>query len=144
MKFITDNSWEEYLKEIPDEKKGKYMTSGIYAIYIEDKLVYIGQSRDMLKRVCQHLECIDKCNSPRDCNKYRVLHMAQIKSKKISFDVMQYAAEDDLDKVEGELIRKYIPDLNYQIPKENGGWTANRRAKWVRLKDILGMDIIEF
>jgi hypothetical protein len=42
MKFMTSDSWQDYLKEIPDDKKGKYMTSGIYAIYIEDKLVYIG------------------------------------------------------------------------------------------------------
>jgi hypothetical protein len=42
----------------------------------------------MLKRVCQHLECIDKCNSPKDSNKYRVLRNAWVKGKKISFDVM--------------------------------------------------------
>jgi hypothetical protein len=36
--------------------KDKYGHPGIYSISIEDKLVYIGKSRDMLVRISNHLE----------------------------------------------------------------------------------------
>ena len=43
----------------------------------------------------------------------------------INFDVMYYAKSDDYDSIdeeigmrEGELIRKYLPALNTQIPDE--------------------------
>lgn len=36
----------------------KYYKPGIYSISIEDKLVYIGKSSNMLKRIASHMACI--------------------------------------------------------------------------------------
>lgn len=38
---------------------------------------------------------------------------------RIGFDVLEYT--DDLKEAEGRLIRKYLPILNTQIPKAEGG-----------------------
>lgn len=43
---------EEIMKKIPAEK---YYGSGIYCIKANDKIVYIGQSKDMIVRVANHV-----------------------------------------------------------------------------------------
>jgi hypothetical protein len=70
-------------------------------------------------------------------NKYKVMRKALATGHKISFDVMEYCKEEDLDNREGVLIRAYMPPLNYQIPKEVKGWVANRKAKYITLEEIL-------
>lgn len=127
-------TWEDYLDYVPEEKREKYSQSGIYCISIDDELVYIGKSKYMLMRLCSHLQSID---IDRKSNKYNVLRKACATGHKISFDVMEYCKEEDLDKREGVLIRAYMPPLNYQIPKEVRGWTANKRAKYITLEEIL-------
>lgn len=122
----------------------KYSSPGCYAIYIDDLLVYIGKSRNMLERLAQHIECIEQ--DTNKSNKYRVLHEAHQSGHKIRFDVLFYCKkhyQDSIDaeigKVEGELIRQYRPPLNYQIP-EFSNWrkfTVNRKAKEITLSEIL-------
>ena len=99
----------------------KYEKSGIYCIKIDDDIVYIGKSHNMLKRVAQHYVGI-KCQSEL---KYRILAESQRKGHTINFDVLYYATEsgynavkDEIGTKEGEYIRKYKPALNTQIPKE--------------------------
>ena len=105
------------------ERKGfaeKYEHAGIYCIYIDDKLVYIGKSHNMLKRVSQHYVGI-KTQSER---KYRIIAEAQRKGHSVEFNVLYYAKEqsyqaiaEEIGEKEGEYIRKYKPILNTQIPK---------------------------
>lgn len=99
----------------------KYEKSGIYCIKIDDDIIYIGKSHNMLKRVAQHYVGI-KSQSEL---KYRILAEAQRKGHTINFDVLYYATEsgynavkDEIGTKEGEYIRKYKPALNTQIPKE--------------------------
>ncbi len=99
----------------------KYEFAGIYCIKIDDDIVYIGKSHNMLKRVSQHCVGI-KCQSEL---KYRILAEAQRKGHRIGFDVLYYATrsgynaiKDEIGTKEGEYIRKYKPALNTQIPKE--------------------------
>lgn len=116
----------------------KYEFAGIYCIKIDDDIVYIGKSHNMLKRVAQHYVGI-KSQSEL---KYRILAEAQRKGHKIGFDVLYYATEsgynavkDEIGTKEGEYIRKYKPALNTQIPKETDYRTFN--VCRVQTKDIL-------
>ena len=100
----------------------KYEKSRIYCIKIDDDIVYIGKSHNMLKRVAQHYVGIQKQSEL----KYRILAEARRKGHKINFDVLYYASrsgynaiKDEIGTKEGEYIRKYKPALNTQIPKEN-------------------------
>ena len=99
----------------------KYEFAGIYCIKIDNDIVYIGKSHNMLKRVAQHYVGI-KSQSEL---KYRILAEAQRKGHTINFDVLYYATEsgynavkDEIGTKEGEYIRQYKPALNTQIPKE--------------------------
>lgn len=99
----------------------KYEKAGIYCIKIDQTIVYIGKSHNMLKRVAQHYVGV-KSQSEL---KYRILAEAQRKGHTINFDVLYYATEsgynavkDEIGIKEGEYIREYKPALNTQIPKE--------------------------
>lgn len=105
------------------KKKGlapKYEHAGIYCIKVDEQIVYIGKSHNMLKRVAQHYVGI-KCQSEL---KYRILSEVQRKGHSINFDVLYYATrqghysiDDEIGEKEGEYIREYKPLLNTQIPK---------------------------
>ena len=116
----------------------KYEFAGIYCIKIDDDIVYIGKSNNMLKRVAQHYVGI-KSQSEL---KYRILAEAQRKGHTINFDVLYYATEsgynavkDEIGTKEGEYIRKYKPVLNTQIPKETDYHTFD--VCRVQTKEIL-------
>lgn len=129
--------WEDYLELIPQEYHSKYNKPGIYSISINDELVYIGKSENMLKRLCSHMQSIDWDTKS---NKYNVLRQARAEGHKVSFDVMEEVSDlSKLGEREGVLIRAYLPPLNYQIPKEENWrhWTANRTAKVITLQEIL-------
>lgn len=98
----------------------KYEHAGIYCIKVDEQIVYIGKSHNMLKRVAQHYVGI-KCESEL---KYRILSEVQRKGHSINFDVLYYATrqghysiDDEIGEKEGEYIREYKPLLNTQIPK---------------------------
>ena len=119
MGSYADNAYE-WLK-----RKGladKYEHAGIYCIKIDETVVYIGKSYNMLKRVAQHYAAIQK---PTE-KKYRILAEAHRKRHAINFDVLYYAKAQDYTSImaeigekEGEYIRQYKPILNTQIPKED-------------------------
>lgn len=120
----------------------KYEYPGIYSISLEDTIVYIGKSENMLERVAQHYVGI-QTGSER---KYRVLAEAQNAGYSVRFDVVYYAQEDgyyaieeEIGRKEGEYIRRYMPPLNYQIPKEEDWrkFTVNKRAQTITFQDIL-------
>ena len=100
----------------------KYDHAGIYCIKIDDTIVYIGKSQNMLKRVSQHYAAI----MGQTEKKYRIFAEAQRKGHSINFDVLYHAAEtyypavkNEIGQKEGEYIRQYKPILNTQIPRED-------------------------
>lgn len=120
----------------------KYGHPGIYTISIESKLVYIGKSMDMLKRVAQHIIEIEEPTN----HKYKILRQAKDEGYKIGFDVIYNAIEteeqkifDEIGEEEGNQIRKYFPQLNYQIPKKNNyhSYFTNKHAKTITLEEIM-------
>ena len=99
----------------------KYDHAGIYCIKLNNQLVYIGKSHNMLQRVAQHYVGIQDGTEA----KYRILNNVPIPHRAIQFDVLYDAKEQQYDAIteeigqkEGEYIRKYLPPLNTQIPKE--------------------------
>lgn len=91
--------------------------SGIYAIYCDDKIVYIGKSTNLLTRFIAHQAHIfcpyaDEYNRP----KYRELRRALSLGHDIKIEVLIYCSKQELNKHEREQILKYLPALNTQIP----------------------------
>lgn len=120
----------------------KYERAGIYSISIDDKLVYVGKSLNMLCRVAQHLLAIQSESS----HKYSILREATENNHIIKFDVMYYtkrkreeAIKKDIGQREGYLIRKHKPALNYQVPRKDDwhSYTVNKKAKTITLQEIL-------
>lgn len=118
-------SYSENMYRYLKKKRGlckKYECAGIYSISIDDKLVYIGKSHNMLKRLAQHMVGI-KLETEK---KYMILEEKKRGGCSINFDVMYYAKGEDYDSIdeeigmrEGELIREYMPPLNTQIPDKD-------------------------
>ena len=120
----------------------KYEHPGIYCIKLDDQIVYIGKSENMLRRVAEHYVGIQKETE----KKYRILSEARRKGHPITFDVLydakgkRYAAiKEEIGRKEGELIRQYHPVLNTQIPKEEDWrkWEVNTVDAREVLKDLL-------
>lgn len=144
---------KDKVQEIEEELRAnqevvdKYDTAGIYAVYIEDKLVYIGKSRNMLCRLAQHIFYTQNLQWTKS-HKYKVFNLAQVMGYNVRFDVLYYSStlgeesDDEIGYKEGEYIRQYLPPLNYQIPcaDDYHHFTINRTAKTISLLDILGED----
>lgn len=103
---------------------GKYEHAGIYCIKLDNRIVYIGKSTNMLKRIAQHYVGI-KQETER---KYQLLAQMQSEGHPIGFDVLYYASStgysdaiEEIGYMEGVYLRQYRPELNTQIPKE-GDW----------------------
>ena len=138
---------DEIKKELSQDQKirEKYRGAGIYQIYIDDILVYIGKAHNLLERISEHIAEIKYVDS-KSANKYKVLAQAQRMGHQITFDVLYYSPFtsgnemlDDIGYREGEYIRKYLPFLNTQIPKQENyhNYDYNKRAKYITLDSIL-------
>ena len=109
----------------------KYEHAGIYCIKLNNQIVYIGKSRNMLVRIAEHYVGIKKGT---EC-KYRILAEAQRKGFTVDFDVLYYAKNqrywdivEEIGQKEGEYIRTHRPVLNTQIPKAEDWhkWEVNQ------------------
>ena len=89
----------------------KYDRSGIYAIKVDNKILYVGQSKNMRKRIKQHISCIIAEN-PQE-RKYQILHNAYANNISITFDVLEYTTgKESLKKAEESWIYIMTPPLN--------------------------------
>lgn len=117
----------------------KFECAGVYGIFIDRRLVYVGKSGNMLRRMAQHFVGMTLKRE----HKYQVLAAARSSGHRVWFDVLYYAKSNDIENEigakEGELIRRYLPPLNKQIPKAEN-WhscTLNAAADTITLQDIL-------
>lgn len=119
MATYEQNTYEWMKRQGLEDRFGH---AGIYCIRIDDNIVYIGKSMDMLRRMAQHYVGIRKGSE----KKYRIMAEAKRKGHRVNFDILYYAkSRGRVDKMveigekEGEYIRQYQPILNTQIPKED-------------------------
>lgn len=114
-------------------QEDKYNRQGIYCIKVQDKLVYIGKSANMLWRVASHILAIDGIGKDSAGNKYKILRTAKTRGLQISFDVLEYidGTNSDLDAAEAKWINQELPVLNTQIPHPRfyKQYTVNQEAK---------------
>ena len=99
---------EEY--NIPVEK---YAAAGIYTIGVADKVVYVGKSKDMLNRICNHIQHI---KDETEGHKYKLLKGIQNRGYTITFNVLEYCGNENLDEKEVYWINEIKPYLNSQFP----------------------------
>ena len=113
--------------------KSKYIKpyldkSGIYCIKINGVIIYIGKADNLLKRILSH-QVNTELGLPE--HKYDVFRGIIQQGYTLCFEVLEYVPnKKNLLIVEGKWIRKYMPIMNYQIPKEDGiHYTVNPIAK---------------
>ena len=120
----------------------KYEFAGIYCIKVDNEIVYIVKSGNMLRRIAQHYAGIQMGTE----KKYRIMAEARRKGHNIGFDVLYYAKSrryaDKLAEIgekEGEYIRLHKPILNTQIPKAENWetWDINEVDARAILQAIL-------
>ena len=112
---------------------------GVYGIFIKSRLVYIGQSQDMLVRYYSHLIRTNLAKT----NKYTILREALERGWDVNFVPMYYSTkvdkaslQADLDEAESRLIRAFVPPLNVVIPLEDDIQVENVDSYSVGLNDI--------
>lgn len=132
---------KSYEQLIESKVGDKYDAPGVYVIYIDESMAYIGKSKEMKQRIANHLFHI---NHPElkegKAHKYEILRQAINNGHQINFNFLARNIKDDeLGWIEGELIRGYKPPLNYQIPREDNWhkYTTNTNAKRVSLNEIV-------
>ena len=96
----------------------------------------------MLRRIAEHYVGIKKGTT----KKYRILAEVQRNGYPVDFDVLYdakrkriAAIKEEIGRKEGELIRKYRPVLNTQIPKAEDWrkWDVNTVDAREVLRDLL-------
>lgn len=136
-----------YNKYIEQEWSKKFQCSGVYSITVNNKIVYIGKSKDILYRMAEHWASM---GNPKE-NKYKVLAEAHRRRYNVRFNVLYTAKsktraeiEEEIGEREGYFIRLYQPPLNTQIPKEENlrSYTVNRGALNISLDDIMEGEMI--
>lgn len=123
-------------------QRAKYDRQGIYGIFVQGKLVYIGKSANMFHRVASHILAIDGIGKDATGRKYSILRAAKNREGlHISFDVLEYidGTPDDLDRAEAKWINQELPILNTQIPHpvHYKQYTVNETAKNINLVQFL-------
>ena len=81
-------------------------SAGVYLLWWEGRVVYVGQSRNVFSRLSRH-----RCNYQNWLNGRRVQQgRSQNENRVIKFDraSVKFCRERDLDKLELELIEKFI------------------------------------
>lgn len=136
----TTSEFEQLMKN--DGHYEKLKCSGIYYIQVKDKILYIGKSRDMFTRAANHMSnTYDETMSEANSKKYELLRGLDEAGYDIGIGVMCKCKCNDyeLGNKEGEYIRKYMPILNYQIPKEEdySKYTVNKKVKEITLEELI-------
>ena len=106
---------DELLQAVPEEIKEKFLdVSGIYGIYIQDNLVYVGQSKSLLNRWIAH-----KINTLYNYGqhdyqeeKYEILREAYQAGFSISCKPIEFCEPKDLNVRESSWIKELKPILN--------------------------------
>lgn len=145
--MYNQKEYEAQIAMIEASAPGKYDCAGIYSISIGGKMVYIGKSNNIKTRIAFHiLNLSDVSSREYGAHKYQIIRDAIGKNLIIKFDLLYKAKEIEENKIkeeigikEGELIRKYMPPLNYQIPKKENykKYEVQKTARTISLDEIM-------
>lgn len=103
--FISENN---LLKDLRS-------SSGIYAITIDKRIVYVGQSINVRQRCMNHIYLIENAYFSKE-KKYRLLLSAKLGGHDIDCIDLVYCAPTELDSMEDYFIEMYKPPLNILTP----------------------------
>lgn len=121
--------YEKIKHEIEEKIPAKYEAAGIYCIKANNKIVYIGKSQNMKRRVAEHIFAIDIWTA-REKIKYETLRKLNRLGYNIDFDILETVEESDINKLadqEARWIYTYMPILNFQLPIVGGSFKKNPR-----------------
>lgn len=116
---------QEENKKVTQESKDKYQgKAGIYGIYCEDELIYIGKSTDMLKRFIAH-KTNTICSESNEYNRpmYMEMRRALNAGLNIHCEELEFCTKEELNSKEDYYIGLHLPPLNTIIPNKCGGHT---------------------
>ena len=111
-------NFNELTKKKDDPLFQEYNISGIYGIFIDNELVYIGSSIHCMERFLQHkykvlLKEEDRCIWHKDyIPLYQELRKAYANNQSIDFDILHYEKGSKLRKLERKLLSSNKPKLN--------------------------------
>ena len=145
-KAYVNDKIKKYYQMVPGDKYGY---AGVYCIKVNEEIVYIGKARDMRTRLATHMyNTLDNNNVTAGMKfKYGELKKAISLGYKVTFDVLYRSPiltpgkeqDDDIGKQEAELINKYLPKLNKQIPDlTNYHKYRNKEYEHLDLKETKG------
>ena len=89
--------------------------SGIYCICLNEVPVYVGQSKNVRYRLSQHIYFIENAIFNQE-HKYLLLYSAKIGCMDLSFKVIEYCNQEDLNEREDYWILYLKPSLNIITP----------------------------
>lgn len=104
--------------------------SGIYAITIDDFVVYVGQSKNMYQRCCSHIYNMENAMLNNE-KKYLLLLSAKLGGHKVDCVPLAYCKEAHLTALENDYIEVCSPCLNILTPY--GKQNINR----LKIEDVL-------
>ena len=104
-KFIESNNLLLNVKEQP----------GVYAITIDNCIVYVGQSKNVRQRCSQHIYNIENATFNQE-KKYLLLLAAKLGGHKIDYISLEYCKEEDLREREDLYIKLTQSPLNILTP----------------------------
>lgn len=123
------------MSEIRERVGNKYDYAGIYAIKISGKIVYVGKSKHMTRRIAEHWRGIEWNKSRVDkdghLDKYWVLREARRRNLRVEFDVLNRVDDiENLNGIEAFWIKVMKPVLNVRRPIGITGWGILKEIKW--------------
>lgn len=130
VKELVDRFTEDVAKNTPEDMIDACC---IYGIYIDDILVYIGQTKHYVKRLAEHQLAMYYIGTSCNEHKYEILAQAKKEGHKVGMRILQEVSEADLNDYEAAYINEYYPPLNTIIP----GGKRNSYAKCISLDEIL-------
>lgn len=104
--------------------------SGIYAITIDNNIVYIGQSQNMYQRCSEHIYKTQNAMLIKE-QKYLLLLSAQLGGHNIDCYSIENCAPDNLNERERYYIEEYKPCLNILVPG------ARKDISNLKIEDVL-------
>lgn len=108
-------------------------TPGIYAITIDDGIVYVGQSKNVYARCAQHIYHIENAVLNQE-KKYLLLLSARLGGHRVDCYQIEICDQDVLTERENYYIEKFEPCLNILTP------LGKQDIQSLKIKDVLNKE----